>query len=171
MNFQVAGSDLINHIKNKWWFFVLLVMTVLIIFVPLPQAQAAPADRHLRIEASMYQFTPGVIKVNRGDKITLDLVSMDVVHGLSLDGYDFELTADPGQSRTATFIAEKTGVYRFRCSVACGNLHPFMIGKLQVGPNLMFIRAILLGLLAIGAAFLSLRKPFSNLKEARFESN
>jgi heme/copper-type cytochrome/quinol oxidase subunit 2 len=165
MKFQVADSDLINRIKNDWWFFVLLILGLLIIFVPLPQAQAAPIDRHLRIEASMYQFTPGVIKVNKGDKITLDLVAMDVVHGLSLDGYDFELTADPGQTKTAAFIAEKTGVFRFRCSVACGNLHPFMIGKLQVGPNLMFIRAMLLGILAMGAAFWSLRKPFSNLKE------
>ncbi|OJX40267.1 MAG: hypothetical protein BGO78_14960 [Chloroflexi bacterium 44-23] len=165
MKLQVTGSDLINRIKNKWWFFVLLIAAVLIIFVPLPQAQAAAVDRHLRIEASMYQFTPGVIKVNRGDKITLDLVSMDVVHGLSVDGYDFELIADPGQTQTAAFIAEKTGVFRFRCSVACGNLHPFMIGKLQVGPNLMFIRAMLLGLLAMAAAFWSLRKPFPNLKE------
>jgi hypothetical protein len=40
-----------------------------------------------------------------------------------------------------------------------------MIGKLQVGPNLILIRAILLGLLAIGAAFWSLRKPFSYPKE------
>jgi heme/copper-type cytochrome/quinol oxidase subunit 2 len=55
-----------------------------------------------------------------------------------------------------SFIAEKSGVFRFRCAVACGNLHPFMIGKLQVGPNLLLYRAILLAFLAIiaGAGWL-----------------
>jgi cytochrome c oxidase subunit 2 len=165
MKFMDNGSGIVRFLRNRAWFLVLLFVAALIMFVPLPQAQAAPVERHLRVEASMYQFTPGVIKVNRGDKITLDLVSMDVVHGLSVDGYDVELMADPGQTQTVTFVAEKPGVFRFRCSVACGNLHPFMIGKLQVGPNLILIRAILLGLLAIGAAFWSLRKPFSYPKE------
>ncbi len=107
----------------------------------------------------MFQFTPGEIQINPGDRVTIELVSKDVVHGFSLDGYNFDLHADPGQTATGTFVANQAGVFRFRCSVACGNLHPFMIGKLQVGPNLLLIRGIALGLLAIAAALLSLRKP------------
>ncbi|HEX7432150.1 MAG TPA: hypothetical protein VF326_00710, partial [Anaerolineaceae bacterium] len=57
-----------------------------------------------------------------------------------------------------TFVASKAGVFRFRCSMACGNLHPFMIGKLQVGSNLLFVRGIALGLLAVIAAFFSPQK-------------
>jgi len=83
---------------------------------------------------------------------------MDVVHGLSLDGYDFELKADPGQTVSATFVADKAGVFRFRCSVACGNLHPFMIGKLQIGPNQLIIRGIALLILSIVTAFYSVRQ-------------
>jgi heme/copper-type cytochrome/quinol oxidase subunit 2 len=100
---------------------------------------------------------PGEIQINPGDRVTVELVSTDVVHGFSLDGYGFELKADPGQTVTGTFIADQAGVFRFRCSVACGNLHPFMIGKLQVGPNLLFVRGIVLGLLAISAALISLK--------------
>jgi hypothetical protein len=55
-------------------------------------------------------------------------------------------------------VAEKTGVFRFRCSVACGNLHPFMIGKLQIGPNQLLIRGIALLILSIVAAFYSVRQ-------------
>jgi heme/copper-type cytochrome/quinol oxidase subunit 2 len=100
----------------------------------------------------MFQFTPGELQINPGDRVTVELISTDVVHGFSLDGYDFELKADPGQMATGTFVADQAGVFRFRCSVACGNLHPFMLGKLQIGPNLLLIRGIALGLLAILAA-------------------
>ena len=131
---------------------------LLILFAPLPLPGAAPIDRNIRIEASMFQFTPGELKINPGDRVTVELLSTDVVHGFALDGYDFELKADPGQTATGTFVAEKAGVFRFRCSVACGNLHPFMIGKLQVGPNLLLLRGIALGLISVIAALLSMRK-------------
>jgi len=133
-------------------------MSLLIFFAPLPQPVQIPKDRLIRIEASSFQFIPGEIQINPGDRVTVELVSTDVVHGFSLDGYSFELKADPGQTATGTFTAGKAGVFRFRCSVACGNLHPFMIGKLQVGVNLLLFRGIALGLLAIAAALVSLRK-------------
>lgn len=157
MGFQSFGITA----KAKWkpWAWVLLFagLALLILFSPLPQSAPDPQDRLIRIEASSFQFTPGEIQINPGDRVIVELVSTDVVHGFSLDGYDFELTADPGQTATGIFTADKAGVFRFRCSVACGNLHPFMIGKLQVGPNLLLVRGIILGLLAIFAAVVSLR--------------
>jgi len=59
-----------------------------------------------------------------GDHVTIDLVSTDVVHGLYLDGYDLNVTADPGQTATLSFVADRSGSFRFRCSVTCGALHP-----------------------------------------------
>jgi len=138
--------------KNTWWIIIILFSSLLILFIPLSYKKTAPLERHFRIEASMFQFDPGVIKVNPGDRVTIDLVSTDVVHGFSLDGYDFSFEADPGQTKTATFIANQTGVFRFRCLVPCGNLHPFMIGKLQVGPNVNLVRGIALAFSAIVAA-------------------
>jgi heme/copper-type cytochrome/quinol oxidase subunit 2 len=156
----------INAAKELWkhwrWIFLFAVSALLILFTALPLPGVVPADRHIRIEASMFQFTPGELKINPGDRVTVELVSTDVVHGFSLDGYNFELKADPGKTVTGTFVADKAGVFRFRCSVACGNLHPFMIGKLQVGPNLLLARGIALGLLAVIAAFFSLRKVSTN---------
>lgn len=144
-------------LKRWGWFFLVIAGALLILFAPMPLPAAASADRHIRVEASMFQFAPAEIQINPGDRVTIDLVSTDVVHGFSLDGYEFELKADPGQTATGSFIAEKAGVFRFRCSIACGNLHPFMIGKLQVGPNLLLARGIALGLLAVIAALWSLR--------------
>ncbi|PKO16631.1 MAG: hypothetical protein CVU39_07350 [Chloroflexi bacterium HGW-Chloroflexi-10] len=148
--------------KKLWtqlnWMFLLVVSAFLILFVPLPLSTDTPQERTIRIEASSFQFMPGEIYINPNDRVTVELVSTDVVHGFSLDGYDFELKADPGQTAKATFVANKAGVFRFRCSVACGNLHPFMIGKLHVGINQLFIRGIVLGFLSIGAAFYSLKR-------------
>lgn len=151
---HTAAKDLF---KRWGWIFLFVGFALLILFAPLPLPAATPSDRVIRIEASMFQFTPGELKINPGDRITVELVSTDVVHGFSLDGYDFELKADPGQTASGTFVADKAGVFRFRCSVACGNLHPFMIGKLQVGPNLLLVRGIALGLLAIISALWFLR--------------
>ncbi|PKN90209.1 MAG: hypothetical protein CVU45_03735 [Chloroflexi bacterium HGW-Chloroflexi-7] len=144
---------------NNWRLIVFFLLgALLILFLPIPLVTPTPTDRVIHIDATSFQFTPGVIRVNPGDRVTIELVSKDVVHGLSIDGYDFQLTSDPGQPATGTFVAAKTGMFRFRCSVACGNLHPFMIGKLQVGPNWLLIRGVLLGILAVVAAGLSLRK-------------
>lgn len=159
----MVETQSVFHISNPpfkqcGWIILAITLAFLILFAPLPLPGAVSADRHIRIEASMFRFAPGEIQINPGDRVTVELVSTDVVHGFSLDGYNFELKADPGQTATGTFVADKTGVFRFRCSVACGNLHPFMLGELQVGPNLLLLRGIALGLLGVIAALWSLRK-------------
>jgi heme/copper-type cytochrome/quinol oxidase subunit 2 len=127
---------------------LLLLMVTLALFFAPPVARADPAHRTVRIEASQYHFTPGVIKVNRGDLVTIELVATDVVHGLYLDGYDLELTAEPGQTARLTFVAGRAGTYRFRCSVTCGAMHPFMVGKLRVGNDLLLWGGLAAALMA-----------------------
>lgn len=127
-----------------------------IALAPLPWRASRPADRAYRIEAGDFAYHPAVLHANPGDRVTLQLVSRDVVHGLHLDGYGVEIQADPGQSASLTFVADKAGTFRFRCSVTCGALHPFMIGKLQVGPPLLLWRAAGLALLAAAAGARSL---------------
>jgi heme/copper-type cytochrome/quinol oxidase subunit 2 len=148
MNAETAVS-LRHHltIKQGSW-LVLGLLALAIVFTPLPVGTAVPTSHTLHLTASSFAFSPAVIKVNPGDQVTIDLTSTDVVHGLYLDGYDLEMTADPGQTATLTFTADKTGTFRFRCSVTCGALHPFMIGKLKVGPNTLLWRGIALSILA-----------------------
>ena len=94
------------------------------------------------------------IKILVGDRVTVELVSKDVAHGLAIDGYPVDLHADPGQTARVTFVAGRAGTFKIRCSIACGNLHPFMIGKLQVGQNTLLWRAIVLsGLALVGGAW------------------
>ena len=137
------------RLSPRW--IVIGLLALVIVFVPDPVALAAPTARHFRIEASRFQYTPEAIQVNPGDQVTIDLVATDVVHGLYIDGYDLNVTADPGQTASLSFMADRSGSFRFRCSVTCGALHPFMIGKLEVGSNDLLWRAIGLGMLAIVA--------------------
>jgi heme/copper-type cytochrome/quinol oxidase subunit 2 len=114
----------------------LALLVLLWLAVAAGPVTGGPAGHHtVRIEASQYQFDPGVIRVRRGDRVTVELIAADVVHGLYLDGYGLRLSADPGQPARLTFVADRPGTFRFRCSITCGAMHPFMIGKLRVGPD------------------------------------
>ena len=110
----------------------------------------AQGEKFFEIRAKKFSYTPHKIIVNKGDKVTLRLVSEDVTHGLYLDGYGLETKAHPGQDGSISFIAKKTGKFTFRCSVTCGEFHPYMVGNLIVGPNYRFY-VYLLMILAIGA--------------------
>ncbi len=144
-----------NRLSLRWIMIGLIALAIAL--VPFPIASAAPTERHIRVEASSFQYTPEAISVNPGDHVTLDLVATDVVHGLYLDGYDLNTTADPGQTASLSFVADRSGMFRFRCSVTCGALHPFMIGKFNVGPNQLLWRGIGLALLAVVAGVWSVQ--------------
>ena len=121
---------------------------LVVAFAPLPVPSIAPQERTFQIEARQIAYSPSELQVNAGDKVIIQLVSTDVVHGLYIDGYNVSVEADPGQSKTLTFTGNKPGSFRFRCNVTCGAMHPFMIGKLTVGTNDWLFRSIGLALLA-----------------------
>lgn len=145
-------------IMKMLWIVSLVLTGALILFLPLPHSASAMGEKTIRIEASQFAYLPGEIIVNTGDQVTIELVSTDVVHGLYLDGYGISATADPGRTSRLVFIADRPGTFRLRCNVTCGAMHPFMIGKLTVGRNDGFLRAISLALLAAGAALVLPRK-------------
>ena len=148
MNAQASVTNRTNPRVRHWHRIALALIALAITFMPLSTGTGVAGSRELHIAASQYDFSPGVINVNRGDQVTIELESTDVVHGLYLDGYDLEITADPGQTTSLSFIADRSGTFRFRCSVTCGPLHPFMIGKLKVGNNTLLWRGMALAVLA-----------------------
>jgi heme/copper-type cytochrome/quinol oxidase subunit 2 len=136
------------------WRWAGLAMSALaILFFPIPGTASAPAERTFRIEASQFEYSPAVFAVNPGDRVTIELVAKDVVHGLSIDGYGLETASDPGQTARLTFVADRRGSFRLRCTVTCGNMHPFMTGKLQVGQSDLLLRGAMLMGLAVAAGF------------------
>jgi heme/copper-type cytochrome/quinol oxidase subunit 2 len=138
---------------------LLFVMAGLVMaFAPLPVRPSAPGEQTFEIEARQFSYSPSVLKVNPGDTVTIQLVSTDVVHGLYIDGYDISVEADPGQTQTLTFVADKPGSFRFRCNVTCGAMHPFMIGRLTVGTGNWLQRSIGLAALAVLGVTVSIKQ-------------
>jgi heme/copper-type cytochrome/quinol oxidase subunit 2 len=138
----------------------MLAAALAVAFVPLPSFQSSvpAAPRSFRIEASQFSYSPAEIHVNPGDTVTIQLASTDVVHGLYVDEYGTSVEADPGQTASMTFVADRPGSFRFRCNVRCGAMHPFMIGKITVGPSTAFYRGIALALIGV-AGIVLFRKP------------
>ena len=131
--------------------FVILAFLVLL---PLSAAANDDSERVIHISARSFAFEPGLVHVRQGDQVVIELESVDATHGIYLDGYDLSVEAAPGRPARLTFTADQAGSFRFRCSVACGNLHPFMIGQLKVGPNIPFWRALAaLALVTVGAVW------------------
>lgn len=134
-----------NWIRNRRKVLIatvtLLLVTVAMI-VPLPLPTTLPGNRTVDINARAFAYDPATIQVRRGDKVTLHLEAMDSAHGLAIDGYDVDMQAEPGHSAEVSFVADREGTFKFRCSISCGALHPFMIGELKVTPDLPLARAL-----------------------------
>ncbi len=111
-------------------------------------AASTGKTRVFQIDSERFQYSPARIKANKGDHIYIRLTSSDVTHGLYLDGYEMKMDAEPAGMGQMHFIADKAGVFRFRCSKTCGPFHPFMIGQLEVSPNSPYQASIALTLLA-----------------------
>ncbi len=128
---------------------ITLLLVIAAMLIPLPWlAPMPPQARTIQVRARQFAYEPSVIQVQRGDTVTIHLESLDAAHGFYVDGYAVDLQAEPGKSAQATFVADREGKFRIRCSVSCGALHPFMIGELQVEPNAPFARAALATLVA-----------------------
>lgn len=135
-------------------------------------------ERNFTIYARKYAFEPNVIRINKGDKVTIKLFSKDVTHGFYLEGYDFDAKIrpeniafwirHPSKSKkyedepveSYTFAADRTGKFRYRCSIGCGPMHPFMQGEMIVEPNYLFPTAIglVIGIVFVCITYFWIRK-------------
>ena len=132
-----------------------------------PAAQK-PQRRDFNIVAHKYAYEPSVIHVNQGDEVHIRFSSKDVTHGFYMEGYDLDALAEAGKpgllirhpslgsdfktGDEIVFTADKRGKFRYRCSMTCGYMHPFMLGVLIVEPNSLFGQALglMTGLLLAG---------------------
>jgi nitrous-oxide reductase len=81
-------------------------------------------------------YNPEHISVNQGDNVIIHITSLerarDATHGFGIDGYNVNLSLEPGESETVEFVADKPGVYPYYCTEFCSALHLEMMGYLLV---------------------------------------
>jgi plastocyanin/ferredoxin len=144
----------------RWWPVVAAAAACLLaVHLMRPVVAATGLPVTVDIEAHQYAYEPHRITVDSGDEVHLRLASTDVVHGFYLEGHDIEAEIRPGtltvQLRHPStgeefqpveeivFTAGRPGKYRYRCSVTCGTLHPFMQGEMIVRPNRLYHLALI----------------------------
>jgi len=81
-------------------------------------------------------FAPDVIRVNKGDTVIIHVTNIeqtrDELHGFAIDDYNINLVIDPGETKSVTFTAKKSGVFAFYCTNFCSALHQEMQGYFLV---------------------------------------
>ncbi len=84
-------------------------------------------------------ITPEIIEVEEGETVSLHFTNLeraeDETHGFALYGQNVNLSVEPGKTVSATFKAEKAGVYPYYCTEFCSALHLEMQGYLLVKPK------------------------------------
>lgn len=132
----------------------ILILIVILFALPAQGAMPEAAPKEITITARQYGYEPHRILLDAGETVRLHLVSVDTVHGLYLEGHDLDARIFPGKLdfevrhpskgdayqtvENVLLTFDRPGKYRYRCSITCGPLHPFMQGELVVRPNVPF---------------------------------
>ena len=76
------------------------------------------------------------VTVKTGDTVTVAITNIeqttDELHGFAILDYNINLVVDPGETKTVTFTAKKTGVFAYYCTNFCSALHQEMQGYMIV---------------------------------------
>ncbi|MBL3617190.1 MAG: Sec-dependent nitrous-oxide reductase [gamma proteobacterium endosymbiont of Lamellibrachia anaximandri] len=84
-------------------------------------------------------ITPEIIEVEEGETVSIHLTNLeraeDETHGFAMYSQNVNLSIEPGKTVSATFVADKAGVYPYYCTEFCSALHLEMQGYLLVKPK------------------------------------
>ena len=92
----------------------------------------------VRMTAIRSHFNPEYIRVRQGDRVTIHITNIerakDATHGFGISKHNINLSLEPGESQTVSFVADRAGVFPYYCTEFCSALHLEMTGYLLVEP-------------------------------------
>lgn len=106
-------------------------------------AEAVHVARHgKRVDAYMLairtHFTPDIFRVAVGDTVYFHVTNLeqdeDITHGFGILNSNVDMQVEPGETKTARWVATKAGITPFYCSNFCSALHQEMQGYIEVAP-------------------------------------
>ncbi|MGE0823913.1 MAG: cupredoxin domain-containing protein [Candidatus Binatia bacterium] len=93
---------------------------------------ATQGEQVIHITAKKFAYSPSEIILKKGVPVTLELTSLDRIHGFRL--LDFGIRADikPGEVTQIRLVPQYTGRFAFSCDVFCGVDHEDMTAEIVV---------------------------------------
>jgi heme/copper-type cytochrome/quinol oxidase subunit 2 len=93
---------------------------------------AVQGVHEIQVTLRKYEFSPGVLRVRKGERVKLVMAATDHDHGFKLDDFNVNQKIPKGTTVVVEFTADKAGTFQFRCSNVCGIGHRGMKGTLVV---------------------------------------
>jgi cytochrome c oxidase subunit 2 len=90
------------------------------------------AVHEIQMTLRRYEFSPGSLRVRKGERVKLVMAATDHDHGFKLDDFNVNQKIPKGTTVVVEFTADKAGTFQFRCSNVCGIGHRGMKGTLVV---------------------------------------
>ena len=94
--------------------------------------ELSPGNYEVYLLGQMWQFTPNLITVPAGSRVTFYVTSRDVQHGFKITNTNINIMALPGEVGVLTATFDTPGTYNFVCHEYCGALHHTMYGQVVV---------------------------------------
>lgn len=91
-----------------------------------------PGRYELVLVASAWSFAPAEIRIPAGSEVTITATTVDVIHGLHIEGTRVNMMLIPGQVARNTFRFDAPGEHLMVCHEYCGAGHHFMAGRVVV---------------------------------------
>jgi heme/copper-type cytochrome/quinol oxidase subunit 2 len=93
---------------------------------------AGTTDPVVKITARKFEFDPKKITLRKGVAVTLELTSLDRLHGFSCPELGIRADVSPGRTSTIKLLPTRAGTFGFHCDIFCGSGHEQMTGTIVV---------------------------------------
>jgi len=95
-------------------------------------AQAQPKEKVIKITAKRFDYTPGELKLKKGQPVILEFTTEDVLMGFNLPDFNVRTDILPDKVPRVRFVPDKNGTFTFLCDIFCGTKHEEMHGTITV---------------------------------------
>ena len=87
----------------------------------------------INVEAYSFGFNVTGPQINKGDKVKIIVTSTSGTHGFAMPDFNIDISPiSPGETKSAEFIADKSGTFTYFCNVPCGPGHRSMTGTITI---------------------------------------
>src|SRR5258708_38087022 len=93
---------------------------------------AQSSERVIKVVARKFVFLPGTLELKKGEPVTLEFTSPEVVMGFNAPDFKIRTDIIPGTVSRLRFTPDKAGTFPFLCDIFCGDGREGMSGQLVV---------------------------------------